>query len=271
MAVIPSEHRLCSSDGACGHGVFGCRRTDTILAFEAEFDTFVEDTMEWGMRDMFFRHENHVYYYKKYLQSFIDEDNEIFKKEGKDTPQEYNKIVDYLGYEVPSLLPTPIRDLDWIRNEVFAKNPPGLPKFVLETANFFQLEIECDNPSNVRHVSIDDLDRPTLDKIKKDISGDYNPFLSSYFDSSIYNFDGRYYCMDPFSYNYNPNSNGQIGIFLEPNEESLKYQNSVGNSYFFTFQRITPEQREFILNLGKLHTSPPEHPNDTIIKEYFKL
>jgi hypothetical protein len=270
MTNIPNEDRLCSHDGACGFGDSGCRRSDTILAFEAEFDTFVDASLEWGMHDMFFRHENHVYYYKPQLQDRIDNDIEISKNENAPI-QTYRKIVDYLNYEVPSLLPANITDLNWIRNEVFAKNPPGLPKFVLETPNFFKLEIECENPSNTKHIGIDDLDRPTLDKIKKDIGGEYNPFLDSYFESSIYNYDGRYYCMNPFSYKYNPDPKGQIGIFLAPDKESSKYENATINSYFFTFQRITPEQREFILDLGKLHTSPLEHPNDTIVKEYFKL
>ena len=261
MSNIPSEYRLPGEQAPM--------RTRAIIAFEAEFDTFVDPNMHWGMHELFFIHEGHAYYYKPRLQEYLDEDCRVVAEEKFIKKSYAEAIEDYLGHEVPGFMPK--SNLDWMRNEVFAKNPPGLPKLVLETPNFFQLKIECDDPTNMKHISIDDLDRPTLDKIKQYISGDYNPFLTPYFDSSVYNFDGRYYCMDPFAYYYNPTPNGQIGIFLEPEKEAEKYENAINNSYFFTFQRITPEQREFILTLGKLHTSPPLHPNDTIIKEYFKL
>ena len=258
--AIPSPYRIPGDETLW--------RKKAVLAFEAEFDTFVDLNMHWGMHELFFVHEGHAYYYKPTLEnSFVDDD---FTEEVIHIIEPFVKsIEDYLGHEIPRYLEK--SNLTWIRNEVFAKNPPGLPKFVLETPNFFQLKIECDNPNNMHHTNIDDLDRPTLDKIKQCISGDYNPFFDQKMGSSIYNFDGRYYCMDPLAYSYNPTPKGQIGIFLQPENESLKYENSTSNSYFFTFQRITPEQREFILNLGKLFTSPPQYPNDTIIKEYFKL
>lgn len=257
--AIPSPYRIPGDDTPW--------RKNTVLAFEAEFDTFVDLNMHWGMYDTFFIHENHAYYYKPRFEEYFN--NQFGEGEIGIKKPFGEAIEDYLGHEVPEFKIT--KDLNWMRNEVFAKNPPGLPKLVLETPNFFQLKIECDNPSNVKHISIDDLNRSTLDKIKQCISGDYNPFLNSNFDLSIYNFDGRYYCMDLFAYFYNPTPNGQIGIFLEPEKESLKYENAMNNSYFFTFQRITPQQREFALNLGKLYTSSPQHPNNTIIKEYFNL
>jgi hypothetical protein len=265
MMDIPSEYRIPGDEAPW--------RTKAILAFEAEFDTFVPPTSElkWGMHNMFFKHENYAYYYKPFLQLEIDNDIKVTTEEGDCRRPWLTEIENYLGYEVQAftrLLPNP--SLKWMR-ETMDKNPPGLPKLVLETPNFFKLELECDNPDNMKHICIDDLDRPTLDKIKNSIGGDYNPFLTPYFGESLYDFDGRYYCMDPFAYYYNPSPKGQIGIFLHPEYESSKYENALNNSYFFTFQRITPEQRQFILNLGKVHTSPPEYPNDTIIKEYFKL
>jgi hypothetical protein len=256
--AIPSPYRLPGDDTPW--------RKNAVLAFEAEFDTFVDTNMHWGVYDMFFIHENYAYYYKPRLEEYVNnfDEQEILAKTSF-----VEAITDYLGHEASTLIHK--KDLNWIRNEVFAKNPPGLPKLVLETPNFFQLKIECDNPNNMEHINIDDLTRPTLDKIKQYIGGDYNPFLDSKMDLSVYNFDGRYYCMDPFAYNYNPTPQGQIGIFLEPETESLKYENAMNNSYFFTFQRITPQQREFALNLGKLYTSSPQRPNNTIIKEYFSL
>lgn len=259
--AIPSPYRIPGDDTPW--------RKNAVLAFEAEFDTFVDLNMHWGMYNSFFIHETYAYYYKPALENYFFGDGH-FSEEIISLIEPFVKsIEDYLGHKVPEF--TVKKDLNWVRNEVFAKNPSGLPKLVLETPNFFQLKIECNDPTNMHHIDIDDLDRPTLDKIKQYVSGDYNPFLDEKLNSSLYNFDGRYYCMDPFAYSYNPTSNGQIGIFFEPENESEKYENSLNNSYFFTFQRITPEQRQFILNLGKVFTSPPQYPNDTIIKEYFKL
>jgi hypothetical protein len=266
MTNIPSEYRIPGDEAPW--------RTQAILAFEAEFDTFVSPTHElkWGMRDMFFLHEGHAYYYKPKLQNELDIDKKCISEEGDAKRPLLEKIVNYLGYEIEAFsIIVPDITLNWMKENVFAKEPSGFPKFELETPNFFVFKIECENPNNIKHITIDDLDRPTLDKIKKSIGGDYNPFLTPYFDSSLYDFDGRYYCMDPFAYYYNPNPNGQIGIFLHPDYESLKYEDAKINSYFFTFQRITPEQREFISILGKIHTFPPQHLNPTIIKEYFKL
>jgi hypothetical protein len=238
-------------------------RVEAIRAYEAEFDAFVNSDVQWGLQDQFFVDDGHVYYYKPWLEKYLQEDIEMVKSETVDGVHKrkpiYDQVVNFLGYDVPGMTPQP--DLKFVR-EMILKRPAGLPELLLETPMFFQFKIDG---SYLRPLNIDNINQTSLDGIKKDIRGEYNPFLTPYFAQSLYYTETRYYCMDIFAYYYNPKA--QFGMLLDP-QKSSKYPNARHNSYFFTFEDASTEEKDFALLMGKLHT---DYPSDTIVVEYKNL
>lgn len=142
--IGPSPWRLCSEDHACGHGDHehgGCRRTDTILAWEAENSgKYLPPTLEWGYGDHYFVHEGFMYYDKKFLEQLINEDvtnlkldrHNIYFKDlcwniiGVDP--EFNFMNEYPNNITASL--------DDVRRAINLRLS-GMPPFVRETEHFF--------------------------------------------------------------------------------------------------------------------------------------
>lgn len=240
----------------------GAHRVEARLAFEAEFDVLDSSTVEWGLQDQFFVYDGYAYYYKPWLEEYLQEDINMVSTEtvnGVHTRKPvYDEIVKFLGYEVPGM--TSKSNLDFMK-EMISKNPPGLPEFVVETPMFFQFKLDG---THLQNLTIDDIDTNIIDNIKKYVTGDYNPFLTPYFAQSLYRTENRYYCMDVLAYYYNPKA--QFGMFMYPTESS-KYPDAKNNSYFFTFKDINEEEQEFVKLLGKLHT---DYTDDPITVEYNK-
>lgn len=239
----------------------GWHRKEALQAYRKEFNLIPAEVF-WGLQDQFFVHKGHAYYYKPWLAYYLDDDIAQVARETINgvhiRKPAYDQMVEFLGYDVPGMALK--ATIDFLTEMVY-KRPEGLPKLITETSSFFQFELEG---KHLQHLAMDDMNKTALDRISRDISGDYNSMLTPYFSQSIYYTDLRYYCMDIFSYYYNPKA--QFGILLDP-EKSVKYLDAKNNSYFFTFRDITPEERKFALALGKIHT---DHPTDTIIVEYCK-
>ena len=238
-------------------------RVEAIRAYEAEFNAFVDYEVQWGLQDQFFIDGGYAYYYKPWLEKYLQEDVGVVKLEKVDGIHKrksiYDQVVDFLGYDVPGM--TPQLDLKFVR-EMILKRPAGLPEFLLETPMFFQFKIDG---SYFHSLKIDDINQTSICGIKKDIRGEYNPFLTPYFAQSLYYTETRYYCMDIFAYYYNPKA--QFGMLLDP-KNSSKYLNAKHNSYFFTFRDISAEEKNFARLMGKMHT---DYSSDTIIIEYNSL
>ncbi len=91
--TIPSPYRIPGDETPW--------RKNAVLAFEAEFDTFVDLNMHWGMYNSFFIHENYAYYYKPALENYFFGDNH-FSEEMVSLIEPFVKsIEDYLGHKVP--------------------------------------------------------------------------------------------------------------------------------------------------------------------------
>lgn len=238
----------------------GWHRKEALQVCRKEFKCFPTEVF-WGLQDQFFVHGGYAYYYKPWLAYYLDDDIANVAKETINgvhiRKPAYDQMVEFIGHEIPGM--TPKDNLDFLTEMVY-KRPEGLPKLVAETPNFFQFEIEG---NDLQHLAMDDMNKTTLANILRDIKGDYNSMLTPYFSQSIYYTDSRYYCMDIFSYYYNPNAH--FGIFLDPLENSVKYPDAKNNSYFFTLRDITPEERKFVIALGRLHT---DYPTDPIIVKH---
>lgn len=216
-----SVERLCEYDPG---GQSGCRRTSTILALEAEFDTFVSPEMFWGVWDQFCIHEGSSYYYKGWIQENINRDASA--SEDSKTQDEVAKINSYLGYTLGYNNLT----MDIIKGH-FTNGVAGVPTLELETPQFFQCE---DVGTDI--ITIDTIDRSTLDLIKTSFSSDVHPLMANV-ANSLHLKDGKVYCTDLFAYEHNPA--GKLGVLMIPTT-SEKYE--AGKPYFFPFTTLTAEQ-----------------------------
>ncbi len=228
-----SVERLCEYDPG---GQSGCRRTSTILALEAEFDTFVSPEMFWGFWDQFCQHEGFFYYYKGWLQENINRDTT--SSEDSRTQTEIAKINAYLGYTLgyENLTFNTIKEL-------FTNQTPGLPALVAETPQFIQCE-----DIGTEKITIDNLDRSTLNKIQSSFTGAVHPLMANVADS-LHIKDDQVYCTDVFAYENNPN--GKLGVLMIPTVTE-KYE--ANKPYFFPFSELTSEQAEVITAMGNVES-----------------
>ena len=132
-------------------------RNDALLAFEAEFDTFVTGTESWGPDDQYFIHDGYAYYYKPRLDELIVRETRDFESEASQTFANY--FPEYVRINRPT-------SIDAIRT-LIQSNPPGLPKVIVETPHFFKLE----SPGTDR-ITADRIDRVMLDRFKNEFVGE---------------------------------------------------------------------------------------------------
>jgi hypothetical protein len=203
------------------HRLPGSYRNDAILAFEAEFDTFVLPTMEWGAWDTFFHHDGHIYYYKPHLQTLID--TNISERE---SGPEFDAFVAGVQELIPEFTgqqfnPQSLADIRAIIDQA----PPGMPKFVCETPHFYQFE-----DVGATAMGIDDISRALLDKIESTFTT-YLPSPFTRYDA-LYVKDGEVYWTDLVRWvpKY-PSELSNIGICLDT-EGTRKFP---AGAYFFAF------------------------------------
>jgi hypothetical protein len=240
IAVPPSKVddpaspiRLCEYDEGTQSG---CRRTQTMLALEAEYDTFVHPEMKWGVWDEFCRHEGYIYYYKDLIKSQIDSDESRSSNDFADTDfaKHHAVVAEHLGSSFRK------NTLENVSN--FFRNPPaGFPAFQIETPQFFQCEDigeDC--------ITIDDLDRTLLNKIQATFVDNLTPLFSNV-SGVLYLHNDKIYCTDYFA--YGETEFPGLGVLMVPTE-SEKYK--IGNAYFFPFSDLTEEQTTLITSTGLL-------------------
>jgi hypothetical protein len=228
----PSVERLCEYDEV---GQVGCRRTQTIFALEAEFDTFVHPEMFWGYWDQFCQHEGHSYYYKALLDLAVQRDQGTLDEDETNSSllTHINIVNNHLGRNYHS----PIT-VDYLKG-LFTNPPGGFPKLVLETPQFYQC---IDLGQDV--ITIDRLDRDLLNTIKNTFTTDINPLLTD-LSNKLHLVDGKVYCSDYTKFENNPSN--KLGVLMIA-KNTEKY--TEGNAYFFPFDVLTTEQQQFVTSLA---------------------
>jgi hypothetical protein len=224
--------RLCEYDEGAQSG---CRRTHTILALEAEYDTFVSPEMFWGYWDQFCQHEGHSYYYKGLIGVSVGRDQDIVAADQTNTAllAHIETVNNHLGKNYHSAVTE-----EHVKN-LFTNPPGGFPKLVLETPQFYQC---IDLGTNV--ISIDDVDAELLVKIKNTFTDDINPLLTD-LSNKLHLVGDNIYCCDYLS--FETNTNAKLGVLMTANETE-KY--TAGNVYFFPFEPLTTEQQIFVTSLA---------------------
>lgn len=227
-----NTYRLCEYDT---ESQIGCRRTSTILALEAEYDTFVDPEMYWGYWDEFCQHDGHTYYYKDWMKTNVERDQSALSEDSNNTAlsTHINKVVAVVGPQFHSGV-----TLDFVKG-LFANPPAGFPTLVIETPQFYQC---IDLGTNV--ISIDALDKTLLTKIQNTFTDNINPLLADLTDK-LYLVDDKVYCCDYLSFESNPNT--KLGVLMIA-KETTKYV--AGNAYFFPFAPLTPEQQDFVTSMA---------------------
>ena len=156
-----NHSRLCSADGACGHGEGGCHRTEVILSWEAENKEYLPGNLVWGAdpKDQFFVFNGHIWYYKPWLDTKLQ-----VRKTGIDadkTDQGFLSLVQKLKAICPNFdINNEVLTLDNIKS-VINSSPLGMPRFVGETEHFLQFE---DVGSD--YITIDNITKADLNDIK---------------------------------------------------------------------------------------------------------
>lgn len=232
----PTVERLCEYDL---EGQSGCRRTGTILALEADFDTFVSPEMYWGYWDTFCQHEGNTYYHKDWIRENISRDQTALSADSSNSAlaSHVATVTSHFGANFHSGV-----TFDFVAG-LFRNNPAGFPTLAIETPNFFQC---IDLGTDV--ITIDQLDRALLTKIKNTFTDDINPLLAD-LTNKLYLKDDKVYCCDYLS--FENNANNKLGVLMIA-KGSEKY--TEGNAYFFPFNTLTAEQETAVKSLASLET-----------------
>jgi hypothetical protein len=224
--ITPDPNRLCSEDMHCGLGDSGCRRSDSVLAWEAEHSgEHVPAELSWGARDLYFRLDGVAYYYKPYIQYILDEINQNLQQDENDA--DFLAFVSSLKALVPEISPSSgPHTLDDIRAIIDSK-PAGMPNFIEETENFF-----CFDDVGTEQVTEENITSETLTLIKDTFTSDQTlPYMDPC--DSLFVKDGKVYWTDLVRWHEASSPSLRAGITL------------VGENYsFFPFAELdaTTEQ-----------------------------
>jgi hypothetical protein len=231
-----APNRLCSPDGMCGHGDAGCRRSDTILKWESENSgQYLPADLQWGARDLFFFHQDKLWYDKSYLETLIAEDLSA-RSEDLISNTEYINFLD--TFKVwPTENSIGANSLEEIRTMISTR-PQGLLNFVEETNNFFVFE----NPG-LTLITANNINKSILETIE-------SSFQSSW----------RFDCFDPADCLYIHNGTAywtdiiRVGSVSSDILQSGISLISSDTFMFFPFSPLTTEQRE-IISIGLAYFS----------------
>lgn len=229
---IDAVERLCEYDPG---GQSGCRRTGTILALEAEYDTFVSPEMYWGYWDQYCIHDGNSYYYKDWMRTNIQRDQTELSSDSSNSTlaSHISKVVAFLGAGFHEGV-----TVEFVEG-LFANPPAGFPTVLLDTPQFYQC---IDLGTDV--ITIDELNKELLTKIKNTFVDNINPLLADLTDK-LHLVGDKIYCTDYLSFENNPTA--KLGVLMIA-KETEKY--TVGNAYFFPFAPLTPEQTEFVTSMA---------------------
>lgn len=220
-----------------------------IARYEVEFNTTVVE--EISLCQSFFRHNGHLFYYKPYLEYEITKDNANIQADLSNTTRQQNlaAVQAYLGLTVaPGASASPV-SLSEIK-QIIDSAPAGMPPFVQETENFYQFVDVCD-----KAITIDDIDRVMLDRIAATFTGNSTVYYSD-LATGLYEKDGNLYFAKLQEWKKNPQK--KIGIFVNPEFDSVKYPSGANNSYFLAYAPLTQDELTFVNQLNGVLTDYSE-------------
>lgn len=217
-----------------------CRRTQTMLSLEAEYDTFIHPEMIWGVWDEFCIHEGYYYYEKTYLNKNFNED--IANKElplplSESQIPNHEALINAVGFDI-------VKEPQIRFSDLFINSYSGFPTFVDQTLSFYRTESVGNE-----EITLDTMTREVLDALRVAF-GDVNPFLCN-MAKGIYYKDGKAYYAGVLGWNNNPNV--KLGVYMNSNEPSENYPNSENTAYFFAFEQLTDEQQSIVKGLHNLY------------------
>ena len=231
-----APNRLCSPDGMCGHGDAGCRRSDTILKWESEnSEQYLPADLQWGARDLFFFHQDKLWYDKSYLETLIAEDLSTRSADLVSNTEYINFLDTFKVWPTEDTIGAD--SLEEIRTMIGTR-PQGLLTFIEETDNFFVFE----NPG-LTLVTADTINKTTINIVN-------SCFQSSWrfdcFDPAdcLYIHDGKAYWTDLLRWGSAKSDILQLGISLL----------NIDRLVFFPFTPLTAEQRD-IISIGLAYHS----------------
>jgi hypothetical protein len=231
-----APNRLCSPDGMCGHGDAGCRRSDTILKWESENSgQYLPAELQWGARDLFFFHQDKLWYDKSYLETLIAEDLSTRSADLTSNAEYINFLDTFKVWPTEDTIGAD--SLEEIRTMIGTR-PQGLLTFIEETDNFFVFE----NPGLIL-VTASTISKATIDTVN-------SCFQSSWrfdcFDPAdcLYTYNGKAYWTDLLRWGSANSDILQLGISLL----------NIDKLVFFPFNPLTTEQRD-IISIGLAYHS----------------
>jgi len=225
--------RLCEYDEGAQTG---CRRTQTILALEAQYDTFVSPEMVWGVFDEFCIHDGHYIYEKDWLDWNESEDTSNISADSDADLIAAIATVRELAGDNFAVSAISYKDL-------LTAMPAGLPPKVDDTDDFARAGVGFFRLESVGDVeaTLDDITRENLDIIKNSFTDDMNPLLSNLGLGGLYFKDGSaYYAKVTECWDNNPNA--KLGVFMDTGKSSETYADAETTAFFFPFSPLTDEQ-----------------------------
>jgi hypothetical protein len=233
--AIPPSHvedpaspvRLCEYDVGAQSG---CRRTQIILALEAEFDTFAHPEMEWGFADQLCRHEGFIYYNKAKLTWLFNDDARVKAEDAENGLHENPDWITSRGYTDSYAGYRLIENEAPNWHNTFDVKPAGFPTVTIETPQFYQ----CEDILAGELVTAENITKEKLNIIQSSFTSDWHP-LTNNLTNSLYILDGKAYCVDALSFENHPAI--KLGVSLT---------NAEGNVVFFAFSTLTTEQVNFV-------------------------
>lgn len=230
--------RLCEYEDDAQRG---CRRTQTIFALEAQYNTFVTPEMIWGVNDEFCIHESHYIYEKAWLDWNEDDDATNISSDSSNS-ELTSAIATVRGLAGDNFGTSAVSYTDLLR-----AMPAGLPPKVDDTADFDRAGVGFFRLESVGEVeaTLDDITRENLDIIKNSFTDDINPLLSNLGLGGLYFKDGKaYYAKVTECWDNNPNA--KLGVFMDTGKSSETYADAETTAFFFPFSPLTDEQQDFV-------------------------
>lgn len=218
-------------------------RNDIILAFEAEFNTMLTPEVKWNQRSFFFVVGDSMFYYKPFLQSYIDKDIILAQEDEKD-PEHQDYLKQLLAIE-PTYNPNRLHTLDHIK-EIMTSNSAGFPTFVAETPNFYEFKNIA-----TKRIIIDDITKDLLAKIRSAFIGPYIPFPFDNLTDFLYEHEDNVYWTYPLSAVDDQTSKKyNLGIFWDAEIPTEKYPRADKEFYFFPYTDSNnwSDQQTLIIN-----------------------
>jgi hypothetical protein len=223
--------RLCEYDLNAQNG---CRRTQTVFALEAEYDTFVHPEMKWGPVDQYCIHEDSYFYYKTRLKEMYDVDR-LASQNVSHVVEHLTIVNNHLGFDLSQ------PSVDY--KDIILKEYKGFPTFQDQTMSFFRVESVGDT-----EITLDTMTKEVLDIVKSSFTDDVNPLLSN-MARGLYIKDNKAYNANVFA--WTTNANAKWGVFMHA-APSQNYPDSETTAYFFPFEQLTEDQIKFVTALYNL-------------------